>query len=699
MSVRKPSRGRRHPASTATITTIAALAFAGTGAVTAAGSATAAPGSVPTVTTSDASWVTQAYECFEGGADLSPQQQSADGPVRTPFGSTSHQITINESTAQTELYRTPAYDNLKLADLTRLEYSTFAKSNKTGTNERQPTYLRLSVDSDGSTGENDPLVRDTSLYFIPANNGTVTQGTWQTWDVAHGKLSVNGDDGAQAAVSLSAFLADHPQATLVNNDEGKPTGGALALLTGCGLGGNTDTQRNGVYYVDRVIVGASGKDTLYDLGSGNESKGETSTEVVDPSNGQGWVGQAWDAATNRSLAPTRTFVPGPASASAGVGSARFVISDDTNPNRVEQLRTPSYDNRLLRDVRTLGYSTFQRPLAGTTAPQQPVVLRLTVKPDAESGAESLYFYPANNGDVRQGAWQKWNAAEGKWNVGGDSGNGELTLADYVVQHPDAKIVNNADGSPLGGGVTLQVGAGGDNQLNGEFFVDDVTLGAVDEQTAHVVGGTQYDFEPTIPVPSVRIADASVTEGNSGVKTMSFRVTLDKSTFKPVTVKYSTQDSTAVSTSDYVATSGELTFAPGQTTKTVSVSVRGGMGYEANERFLVKLATPSFGTVADGSAYGTIVNDDTSVGLTGYSTNGQVRVKVSTTAAAPKAALAVYQSVAGTDPKLASSTLDSSGRADILLSKKFKKGTKVALYTKVTTASGTYTSPAITVTVS
>jgi len=366
---------------------------------------------------------------------------------------------------------------------------------------------------------------------------------------------------------------------------------------------------------------------------------------------------------------------------------------------VEQLRTPSYDNRLLRDVRTLGYSTFQRPLAGTTAPQQPVVLRLTVKPDAESGAESLYFYPANNGTVQQGAWQNWDAAEGKWNVGGDSGNGELTLADYVVQHPDAKIVNNADGSPLGGGVTLQVGAGGDNQLNGEFFVDDVTLGAVDEQTAHVVGGTQYDFEPTIPVPSVRIADASVTEGNSGVKTMSFRVTLDKSTFKPVTVKYSTQDSTAVSTSDYVATSGELTFAPGQTTKTVSVSVRGGMGYEANERFLVKLATPSFGTVADGSAYGTIVNDDTSVGLTGYSTNGQVRVKVSTTAAAPKAALAVYQSVAGTDPKLASSTLDSSGRADILLSKKFKKGTKVALYTKVTTASGTYTSPAITVTVS
>ena len=66
--------------------------------------------------------------------------------------------------AQTELYRTDAYDGVALSDLTRLAYSTFARPTS-GNGDRQPTYLRLSVDTD------DDGVRDDSLYFFPANNG------------------------------------------------------------------------------------------------------------------------------------------------------------------------------------------------------------------------------------------------------------------------------------------------------------------------------------------------------------------------------------------------------------------------------------------------------------------------------------------------------------------------------------------------
>ena len=82
----------------------------------------------PTSTiTGHAAWVEQAYEVGDNGADLTPEQSEVDGPQRTPFGTGSHQIRIGQSTVQTELYRTPKYDGTPLADLTRLEYSTYAK--------------------------------------------------------------------------------------------------------------------------------------------------------------------------------------------------------------------------------------------------------------------------------------------------------------------------------------------------------------------------------------------------------------------------------------------------------------------------------------------------------------------------------------------------------------------------------------------
>ena len=71
-------------------------------------------------------------------------------------------------------------------------------------------------------------------------------------------------------------------------------------------------------------------------------------------------------------------------------------------------------------------------------------------------------------------------------------------------------------------------------------------------------------------PGLAVADAEVEEAANA--TLAFAVTLSRPPSSTVTVDYATSDGTAVAGSDYTATSGTLTFAAGETDKTVSVPV-------------------------------------------------------------------------------------------------------------------------------
>ena len=74
-------------------------------------------------------------------------------------------------------------------------------------------------------------------------------------------------------------------------------------------------------------------------------------------------------------------------------------------------------------------------------------------------------------------------------------------------------------------------------------------------------------------PGLSVADARVYEA-PGV-TLDFAVTLGRASASTVSVDYATSDGTATAGEDYTATSGTLTFAAGETAKTVSVPVLGG----------------------------------------------------------------------------------------------------------------------------
>ncbi len=117
-------------------------------------------------------------------------------------------------------------------------------------------------------------------------------------------------------------------------------------------------------------------------------------------------------------------------------------------------------------------------------------------------------------------------------------------------------------------------------------------------------------------PKLSIANAAIAEGNSGTSTMTFTVSLSGAANQPITVNYATANNTAIAGIDYTATSSTLTFAPGETRKTINVAITGDTFVENDEAFQVILSNPTNAALATSQAVGTILNDDSSPLVTG-----------------------------------------------------------------------------------
>ena len=105
--------------------------------------------------------------------------------------------------------------------------------------------------------------------------------------------------------------------------------------------------------------------------------------------------------------------------------------------------------------------------------------------------------------------------------------------------------------------------------------------------------------------ALSISDVSVAEGNIGTTAAVFTVSLAGASASTVTVNYATADGTAQAGSDYVAANGSLSFAPGETSKTITVQVNGDTTYELDETFTVNLSGAVNATVSKAQGTGTI----------------------------------------------------------------------------------------------
>src|SRR5207302_10162578 len=113
----------------------------------------------------------------------------------------------------------------------------------------------------------------------------------------------------------------------------------------------------------------------------------------------------------------------------------------------------------------------------------------------------------------------------------------------------------------------------------------------------------------LTTPALSIAGTHGIEGDAGTSLMHFNVSLTPAAKQTVTVDYATTDGTAKAGDDYDAASGTITFAPGETLKTIDVRVRGDVTPENNETFLITLRNASGAVITNPEAPGIIDDDD------------------------------------------------------------------------------------------
>ena len=152
-------------------------------------------------------------------------------------------------------------------------------------------------------------------------------------------------------------------------------------------------------------------------------------------------------------------------------------------------------------------------------------------------------------------------------------------------------------------------------------------------------GTRAVSFTVLGAPALSVADDSAEEGTDA--SLDFVVTLDRAAKETVTVAYATSDGTAVAGEDYTAASDMLTFQPGETTKTVSVTVLDDAHDEGKETMTLTLSGAEGAVIADGEAEGAITNSDPIpeawLARFGRTVTGQVLDAVEARLAAPRAA--------------------------------------------------------------
>ncbi len=183
-------------------------------------------------------------------------------------------------------------------------------------------------------------------------------------------------------------------------------------------------------------------------------------------------------------------------------------------------------------------------------------------------------------------------------------------------NPSASTIAIAAGNTTG---TISLTGINDTVFRGDrtAIVDiiDVTNGT--ESGTQQVTATLADDEA--PSFSIAPTNASQTEGNTGTKAFTFTISRTSNTAGSNSVNWAVTGSgiNPANAADFGTAfpTGTVSFTPGQTSKVVTVNVKGDAIAEPDEGFSVTLSNPTNNAViATGSATGTILNDDTSLAI-------------------------------------------------------------------------------------
>ncbi|NCR02294.1 MAG: hyalin, partial [Microcystis aeruginosa L211-11] len=200
-----------------------------------------------------------------------------------------------------------------------------------------------------------------------------------------------------------------------------------------------------------------------------------------------------------------------------------------------------------------------------------------------------------------------------WAVTG-SGSNPANATDFVGGVLPSGSVSFATGE-TSKVITVDVQGDTTVELNENFTVtlSNATNGAT-ITTATATGTIQND-DVAIPTLAIAATSASQTEGNSGSKAFTFTVTRGDNTTGSNNVDWAVtgSGSNPANATDFAGgllPSGVVSFAPGESSKVITVDVQGDTTVELNENFTVTLSNATNGaTITTATATGTINNDD------------------------------------------------------------------------------------------
>ena len=449
--------------------------------------------------------------------------------------------------------------------------------------------LEFTVSLDAASG------RQVTVGYADAGTGTATSGTDYTAISAGTLTFAAGETAKTLTVLVTGDTTDEPDETVVVSLSGAAN---AVISTASGTGTITDDDATPTVTLALSEPDASKPDTVNESGAGNSStvtatlSGRSSAEVI--------LTVAATAGANAvagdftlSSAKTLTIAAG---STASAGTVTVTAVDDTKDAPDKEV-------------------TVTATVSGTSGVAAPSLVTLTITDDDAAPSLSIDSPRVDEGDSGTASLEftvSLSAASGRQVTVGyaDAGTGTATSGtDYTAI--SAGTLTFAAGETA---KTLTASVTGDTTDEPDETVVVSLSGAANAAISTASGtGTITDDDAA---PGLSIDSPRVDEGDSGTASLEFTVSLSAASGRQVTVGYADAGTgTATSGTDYTAISaGTLTFAAGETAKTLTVSVTGDTTDEPDETVVVSLSGAANAAISTASGTGTITDDDAAPSL-------------------------------------------------------------------------------------